>query len=146
MLFRSQTIPSTALTVDGNWTTRTTVTDPAGNAGVPQTGAFVLDTSAPGVPGVALPEALNGVKVATITGLSINVAAGMTRGEVLSAIQLGMQTAESNVFTRLRAQRVLKAESVASRVLDANGHIRSVTTGYTTELGMRARLWWASLY
>ena len=31
-------------------------------------------------------------------------------------------------------------------VLDANGHIRSVTTGYTTELGMRARLWWASLY
>lgn len=31
-------------------------------------------------------------------------------------------------------------------VLDANGHIRSVATGYTSELGMRARLWWASLY
>ena len=31
-------------------------------------------------------------------------------------------------------------------VLDANGHIRSVATGYTTELGMRARLWWASVF
>lgn len=31
-------------------------------------------------------------------------------------------------------------------VLDANGHIRSVATGYTTELGMRARLWWAALF
>jgi len=31
-------------------------------------------------------------------------------------------------------------------VLDANGHIRSVTTGYTTELGMRTRLWWASFF
>lgn len=31
-------------------------------------------------------------------------------------------------------------------VLDADGHIRSVTTGYTTELGMRTRLWWASFF
>lgn len=31
-------------------------------------------------------------------------------------------------------------------VLDANGHIRAVATGYTTELGMRARLWWASMF
>ena len=31
-------------------------------------------------------------------------------------------------------------------VLDANGHIRSVATGYTTELGMRTRLWWATLF
>lgn len=31
-------------------------------------------------------------------------------------------------------------------VLDADGHIRSVASGYTTELGMRARLWWASLF
>jgi thiol-disulfide isomerase/thioredoxin len=30
-------------------------------------------------------------------------------------------------------------------VLDASGQISSVATGYTTELGMRARLWWASL-
>lgn len=29
-------------------------------------------------------------------------------------------------------------------VLDAEGRISSITTGYTTELGMRARLWWAS--
>ena len=31
-------------------------------------------------------------------------------------------------------------------VLDAQGHIRSVATGYTTELGMRARLWWATVF
>lgn len=31
-------------------------------------------------------------------------------------------------------------------VLDADGHIRSVASGYTTELGMRARLWWASMF
>ena len=31
-------------------------------------------------------------------------------------------------------------------VIDRNGRIRSVSTGYTTELGMRARLWWASLF
>lgn len=29
-------------------------------------------------------------------------------------------------------------------VLDAHGHIHSAATGYTTELGMRARLWWAA--
>lgn len=28
-------------------------------------------------------------------------------------------------------------------VLTPDGHIHSVTTGYTTEVGMRARLWWA---
>ena len=31
-------------------------------------------------------------------------------------------------------------------VVDADGNIRSVATGYTTELGMRARLWWASAF
>lgn len=31
-------------------------------------------------------------------------------------------------------------------VMDADGNIRSVATGYTTELGMRARLWWASVF
>jgi hypothetical protein len=31
-------------------------------------------------------------------------------------------------------------------VVDADGNIRSVATGYTTELGMRARLWWASVF
>lgn len=31
-------------------------------------------------------------------------------------------------------------------VIDRNGVIRSVSTGYTTELGMRARLWWADRF
>ncbi len=72
----TQTIPSSALTVDGPWTTRTTVTDTAGNASVPQTASFTLDTAAPGVPGVALPEALNGVNAAEALsngGTPINV-------------------------------------------------------------------------
>jgi thiol-disulfide isomerase/thioredoxin len=31
-------------------------------------------------------------------------------------------------------------------VIGADGRIRSVSTGYTTELGMRARLWWADTF
>jgi thiol-disulfide isomerase/thioredoxin len=30
-------------------------------------------------------------------------------------------------------------------VVDANGRLRAPTVGYTTEIGMRLRLWWASL-
>jgi predicted DsbA family dithiol-disulfide isomerase len=30
-------------------------------------------------------------------------------------------------------------------VLDREGRIRSVSVGYTTEWGIRARLWWAGL-
>lgn len=30
-------------------------------------------------------------------------------------------------------------------VIDANGQLRTPTMGYTTEIGMRLRLWWASL-
>lgn len=40
-------------------------------------------------------------------GVTINVAAGMTRGETVAAIQLAMQSVESNVFTKLRAARVV---------------------------------------
>jgi thiol-disulfide isomerase/thioredoxin len=31
-------------------------------------------------------------------------------------------------------------------VIDGKGNIRSVSTGYTTELGMRLRLWWAERF
>ncbi len=30
-------------------------------------------------------------------------------------------------------------------VVDAQGHMRAPTVGYTTEIGMRLRLWWATL-
>ena len=30
-------------------------------------------------------------------------------------------------------------------VVDTSGHLRAATVGYTTEIGMRVRLWWASL-
>ena len=33
----------------------------------------------------------------------------------------------------------------ALAVIDADGRLRTVAVGYTTALGMRARLWWASL-
>jgi phage-related minor tail protein len=39
--------------------------------------------------------------------LTINVAAGPTRGEMMAAIQLGVQTAEGNVMARLRRAGVL---------------------------------------
>jgi len=60
----TQTIPAAVLTVDGTWTTRTTLTDKAGNTSAPQTGSFVLDTAAPGLPSVGVPEASNGVNAA----------------------------------------------------------------------------------
>jgi hypothetical protein len=41
------------------------------------------------------------------TSVTVNVAAGVTRGEVTAAVQLGMQTAEANMMQRLRAARVL---------------------------------------
>ncbi|MDP3136830.1 MAG: hypothetical protein Q8N17_10930 [Burkholderiaceae bacterium] len=31
-------------------------------------------------------------------------------------------------------------------VLDEQGRLRSATAGYTTELGMRLRLWWVRLF
>jgi peroxiredoxin len=34
----------------------------------------------------------------------------------------------------------------ATFVVDAAGHIRSRAVGYTTELGLRARLWWADRF
>lgn len=30
-------------------------------------------------------------------------------------------------------------------VVDADGHLRAPTLGYTTEIGMRLRLWWVSV-
>lgn len=40
-------------------------------------------------------------------GITINVAAGVTRGEVVSAIQLGMQSVKGDIYQRLQAQRVI---------------------------------------
>lgn len=39
--------------------------------------------------------------------VTVNVAAGVTRGEVTSAVQLGMQAVEATIMQRLRAARVL---------------------------------------
>ena len=46
----SQLIPTSALNTDGAWTTSTTITDTAGNTGLPSTGGFTLDTTAPAAP------------------------------------------------------------------------------------------------
>ncbi|NBS66671.1 MAG: hypothetical protein EBT33_20435, partial [Betaproteobacteria bacterium] len=57
----SQLIPSSALIVNGAWTTSTTITDVVGNASAATSGSFRLDTSAPSAPSVSLPESPNGV-------------------------------------------------------------------------------------
>ena len=46
----TQTIPSSELTVNGTWQTVTTITDLAGNVGIPRTSSFLLDTVAPAAP------------------------------------------------------------------------------------------------
>jgi phage-related minor tail protein len=50
-----------------------------------------------------------GVEAYGSGGLTVvnNVAAGITRGEVTSAIQLGMQATEASLLGKLRAARVL---------------------------------------
>ncbi|MBU6188747.1 MAG: FG-GAP repeat protein, partial [Betaproteobacteria bacterium] len=60
----SQVVPSAALTIDGAWTTSTTLTDVAGNASAAIAGGFTLDISAPSAPAIALPESPNGVSAA----------------------------------------------------------------------------------
>jgi phage-related minor tail protein len=56
----------------------------------------------PASAGTVVPNhALGGMAV------TVNVAAGVTRGEVTNAVQLGMQHVESTIMQRLRAARVL---------------------------------------
>jgi len=58
--------------------------------------------------------------------------------------QLPWQTA---VDTRGELTRAFGFQSVPSFVvLDGQGRLRSASAGYTTELGMRLRLWWVKLF
>lgn len=58
--------------------------------------------------------------------------------------QLPWQTA---VDTQGQLTRAFGFESVpAFVVLDEQGRLRSATVGYTSELGMRLRLWWVRLF
>lgn len=58
--------------------------------------------------------------------------------------QLPWQTA---VDTRGELTRAFGFQSVPSFVvIDGQGQLRSASAGYTTELGMRLRLWWVRLF
>jgi len=58
--------------------------------------------------------------------------------------QLPWQTA---IDTRGDLTRAFGFQSVPSFVvIDGQGQLRSASAGYTTELGMRLRLWWARLF
>jgi hypothetical protein len=63
---------------------------------------------------------------------------------VLSQRQLSWPTA---VDPRGELSRALGFKSVpAFVVVDAEGRLRMPTVGYTSELGMRLRLWWAGVF
>ncbi len=63
--------------------------------------------------------------------------------KVLRQRQLPWATA---VDARSEAARALGFKAVpAFVVVDANGQLRGASVGYTSSLGMRARLWWARL-
>ena len=65
-------------------------------------------------------------------------------GQVLQQRQLPWQTA---VDTRGELTRAFGFQSVPSFVvIDGQGRLRSASAGYTTELGMRLRLWWVRLF
>ena len=87
----TQLIAASELTVDGHWTTSTTITDPVGNSSAPQAGGFLLDTQAPGAPSVVLPEASNGVNAAEAasnggTPLDISLPGDAAVGDVVTTI------------------------------------------------------------
>ena len=67
-----------------------------------------------------------------------------TVARVLAQRQLTWATA---VDPRGELSRALGFGSVpAFVVIDAEGRLRTPTVGYTSELGMRARLWWAGVF
>lgn len=67
-----------------------------------------------------------------------------TVARVLAQRQLPWPTA---VDPRGELSRALGFGSVpAFVVVDAQGHLRLPTVGYTSELGMRLRLWWAGVF
>ncbi|WP_416547868.1 beta strand repeat-containing protein [Limnohabitans sp. DCL3] len=109
----TQVIATNELSVDGNWTTRTTLTDAAGNVSAPQSGAFVLDTEAPGEPGVSLPESGFGVNAAEAasmggTPLDISLPGNATVGDVVTT------TVTLPDSTTLTLSSVLTAADVAA--------------------------------
>lgn len=78
-------------------------------------------------------------------------------------LTIAMQSGPPDTVTRVLAQRQLRWPTVvdprgelskalgfgsvpALVVIDANGQLRTPTVGYTSELGVRARLWWASAF
>ena len=78
-------------------------------------------------------------------------------------LSIAMQSGPPDAVARVLAQRQLPwATAVDARgeiartlgfravpafvVVDADGQLRMPTVGYTTELGMRARLWWAQAF
>ncbi len=84
--------------------------------------------------------------VGDVPVLSIAMQSGHadTVARVLSQRQLGWPTA---VDPRGELARALGFGSVpAFVVVDANGRLRTPTVGYTSEWGMRLRLWWAGIF
>ncbi len=64
--------------------------------------------------------------------------------QVLQQRQLLWQTA---IDTRGELTRAFGFQSVPSFVvIDGQGQLRTASAGYTTELGMRLRLWWVKLF
>jgi thiol-disulfide isomerase/thioredoxin len=78
-------------------------------------------------------------------------------------LSVAMQSGTADAVARVLAQRglpwptAIDARGEMARalgfkavpafvVIDANGRLRAPTVGYTTELGMRFRLWWAGVF
>lgn len=67
-----------------------------------------------------------------------------TVAKLLGQRQMPWQTAVDN---RGELARTLGVKAVpAFLVIDANGQLRGASVGYTSEIGMRWRLWWASAF
>ncbi|WP_143473853.1 Ig-like domain-containing protein [Limnohabitans sp. G3-2] len=141
----TQLIHTAQLNVDGGWTTSTTITDPAGNTSAPRTGAFLLDTQAPGEPGVSLPEAPYGVNAAEAaslggTPLDISLPGNAAVGDVVTTtvtLPNGSTLTLSSVLTAadLAAGTVTQVIPTANLTVDGTWSTHTTVTDLAGNTG-----------
>lgn len=133
----SQIIPTSDLTVDGPWTTSTTITDPVTQVTGPAApGGFVLDTAAPATPTTNLPESSNGINATEAasaggTPLVTTLPSGLVAGDVVTSVVTkpdGTTLTLSTVITAADINAGTISQIIPTAELDQQGYWSTSTT------------------
>ena len=133
----SQIIPTSDLTVDGAWTTSTTITDPVTQVTGPAApGGFVLDTAAPATPTTNLPESSNGINATEAasaggTPLVTTLPSGLVAGDVVTSVVTkpdGTTLTLSTVLTAADINAGTISQIIPTAELDQQGYWSTSTT------------------